>query len=110
MAPQFDHVLPNGERLISVDVETAREYLSRVVASFEAGNNEPLIIGNEAKPQAVVLPIAQWLHLQEIADEASADQRLADEARASIDEGGPATPYEEVLETIYDPRKDRDNG
>lgn len=106
MAPQYEHKLPNGETLVTVDVATAQEYLARLVAAFNAGTHvEPLIIGDDTKPMAVLLPIGQWLQLLDIADEADADQQLTDDVRASIPDPAPSVPYDDFLKTIYDPRK-----
>ncbi|QGN34193.1 hypothetical protein [Microlunatus sp. Gsoil 973] len=109
MVPQYEHDLPNGQRLISVDVQTAQEYLPQVVDSFKAGNNEPLIIGDESRPRAVVIPVDEWLDLHEIAGQVAADRRLESEAGASIAEGGPVERYEDVLKTLYDPRRKPDD-
>jgi hypothetical protein len=108
MTPQYEHELPNGEHLITVDVQTAREYLVQLVAAFDAGtHDEPLIIGDERKPMAVVLPISQWFDLLDIADEVAADERLAREVGANLADPRPSVPYDEFLKTIHDPRKSR---
>lgn len=106
MPPQYEHQLPNGETLVTVDVATAQEYLARLVAAFNAGTqDEPLVIGDDTKAMAVVLPIGQWLRLLDLADEVAADKDLADEVRASIADPTPSVPYDDFLKTIYDPRK-----
>lgn len=106
MAPQYEQTLPNGETLITVDVETAREYLARVIAAFEAGSHEePLIIGDAQKAMAVVLPINQWFDLLDIADQVAADERTAQSVRESLADPRPSVAYDDLLQEIYDPRK-----
>lgn len=106
MTPQYEHDLPNGERLHVIDVTTAQHYLPALVAAFEAGtHDEPLVIGDETKPVAVVLPVNQWFRLLDLADEVDADRRLAEEVRESLADPEPSIPYEELLKTINDPRK-----
>lgn len=110
MSPEYEHILPNGETLVTVDIATAQEYLARLVAAFDAGTqDEPMIIGDDTKPMAVVLPIKQWLGLLDIAEEVAADEQLADEVRASLADPGPPVTYEEFLKTVYDPRHPRGN-
>lgn len=111
MAPQYEHDLPNGDRLHVIDIATAQEYLPPLVAAFEAGtHDEPLVIGDETKPMAVVLPIKQWLDLLDLAEQVEADRRLADQVRESLADPEPSIPYEELLKMINDPRKPRDDG
>lgn len=82
--PDFEYRLPNGERLVVVDSQTASEYLARVLQSFEDGNPEPLIVANYDKPQGVVIPFEQWLEYLDLADEAAGDERIAEIVRERI--------------------------
>jgi hypothetical protein len=106
MAAQYEHDLPNGERLHVVDVDTAKEFLADLVAAYDAGtHSNPLVIGDETKPKAVVLPIDQWLDLLDLAEEAAFGKSVYDAARESLADPGPSIPYEELLKSITDPRK-----
>lgn len=109
MSPQYEHELPNGDRLHVIDIATAQEYLPRLVASYEAGNDKAMVIGDETKPTAVVLPVDQWLQLLDLAEAAESDRRLYDAARESLADAEPSVPYRDLLKTINDPRKHRDH-
>jgi len=82
--PDFERVLPNGERLIVVDSTTAAEYLARVLQSFEDGNPEPLIVANNDKPQGVLIPFEQWLKYLDLADDAAGEKRIAQIVRERL--------------------------
>lgn len=105
MVPQYEHELPNGERLHVIDIATAQEYLPRLVASYDAGDDKAMVIGDETKPAAVVLPIDQWLRLLRLAETVESDRRLYDAARESLADPGPSVLYRDLLKTINDPRK-----
>ncbi|MBO0810542.1 MAG: hypothetical protein J2P23_00690 [Microlunatus sp.] len=89
MPPDFEYQLPNGERLIVVDAQTASEYLARVLQSFEDGNPEPLIIANYDEPQGVLIPFQQWLEYLDLADDVAGERRIADIVRERLRTSGP---------------------
>lgn len=82
---QFNHQLPDGTTLQTVDVETARRYLRRVVWSIMEGTPTELIIGTAERAQAVVLSPDAWLHDVELQDQ-QAHTGAKDRARRRLDE------------------------
>jgi len=104
--PDFEYRLPNGERLVVVDSQTASEYLARVLQSFEDGNPEPLIVANYDKPQGVVIPFEQWLEYLDLADEAAGDERIAEIVRERLKTSGPEhwVTDEEFRKRVKNPR------
>jgi hypothetical protein len=74
MSPQYEHELPNGEVLHVIDVATAQEYLPELVASYKSGDGKPMVIGDETAPEAVVLPLKQWLQLLDLAEQAESSE------------------------------------
>lgn len=76
---QFNHQLPDGSTLQVVDLETARQYLRRVVWAFMEGSPNQLIIGTADRAQAVVLSPDEWLHDVALQDQQT---RTGAEARA----------------------------
>ncbi|SDS64062.1 hypothetical protein [Microlunatus soli] len=112
MAPEFEHQLPNGERLIVVDSDTAAEYLARVLQSFEDGNSEPLIVANDDKPQGVVIPFEQWLDYLDLAEEAAGEERIANIVRDRIRSSRPdeGVDLDDFLKEIDDSPSGRGDG
>lgn len=112
MSPQYSHQLPNGERLNVVDVESALKYLAVLIEKYDEGYDKPLIIGDATEPKAVVLPIAQWLDLLDIADEAHSDEQMVNEVRENLADPRPPVPYEDFLRAVEQARergrRDRD--
>lgn len=84
MASEREHELPNGDRVIVVDVHTASQNLGKVLASFRAGDQEPLIFSDTGEPEGVVIPFGQWLALLDLADEVAADKRIRDITRERL--------------------------
>lgn len=114
MTPQYEHQLPNGRRLNVIDVESAQKHLVTLIKKYDEGDDRPLIIGDENAPKAVVLPIAQWYDLLEIADEAAADEKLAEDVSSTLADPRPPVPYEEFLKAVKAAeergRRDRNDG
>lgn len=106
MAPDFEYQLPNGERLIVVDSQTAAEYLARVLQSFEDGNPEPLIVANYDKPQGVLIPFEQWLEYLDMAEDVAGEQRIAEIVRERLKTSGPEhwVSDEEFRSRVKNPR------
>src|SRR6266508_1156913 len=99
MAPQRVHDLPNGDRVIVVDTQTASQNLSKVLRSFQEGNQEPLIFSDTGEPEGVVISFAQWLEFCDLADEAAADERIREITRQRLASARPEeyVPLEEFL-------------
>lgn len=114
MTPQYEHQLPNGRRLNVIDIESAQKHLGTLINKYDEGDDRPLIIGDENAPKAVVLPIGQWFDLLEIADEAAADEHLANKVRSALADPRPPVPYDEFLKAVQEAeergRKARDDG
>lgn len=114
MSPQYEHQLPNGRRLNVVDIESAQKHLVTLINRYDAGDDRPLIIGDENGPKAVVLPIDQWFDLLEIADQAAADEHIANDVSSALEDPRPPVPYEEFLKAVQAAeergRRDRDDG
>jgi PHD/YefM family antitoxin component YafN of YafNO toxin-antitoxin module len=112
MAPQREHDLPNGDRVIVVDTATASQHLAKVAQSFTDGNNEPLIFSNTGEPEAVVIPFSQWLAYLDLADQAAADDRIRDitSERLSSARREDYVPLEEFLGPEPPARGDSNDG
>lgn len=102
MSPQYSHQLPNGERLNVIDIESALKYLAALIEKYEEGYEEPLIIGDAEAAKAVVLPIGQWLDLLDVADQAAADEHIADEARKNLADPRPPVPYDDFVRDVQE--------
>lgn len=109
--PDFEYRLPNGERLVVVDSQTASEYLSRVLQSFDDGNPEPLIVANYDKPQGVVIPFDQWLEYLDLAEDAAGHERIMGIVEERLKTSGPEhwVTEEEFMADVKDPRKRDDD-
>jgi len=109
--PDFEWVLPNGERLMVVDAQMASEYLARVLQSFEDGNPEPLIVANYDKPQGVVIPFEQWLEYLDLAEDAAGHERIMGIVEERLKTSGPEhwVTDEEFRERVKNPRDQQKN-
>jgi PHD/YefM family antitoxin component YafN of YafNO toxin-antitoxin module len=76
MAPQREHELPNGDRVIVIDTQSASRYLGKMLERFRHGDNEPLIFSDTGKPEGVVISFDDWLEFRDLRDEAAADERI----------------------------------
>lgn len=64
-----------------------------------------MIIGDAEAAKAVMLPIAQWLDLLDIADQAATDVRIADEVRKSLADPRPPVPYDDFIHNVEEVQK-----
>ncbi|MFC6159319.1 hypothetical protein [Kribbella jiaozuonensis] len=62
-----DH--PNGDQVNVIDTATAAYNLPRMLQRFRTGQPEPLIFGDDGRPEAVVVPFDHWEHLEELAED-----------------------------------------
>lgn len=112
MSPQRMHELPNGDRVIVIDTQTASQNLGKLLRSFRDGNEEPLIFSDTGEPEAVVIPFNQWLTLLDVADEAAADERIREITRQRLDSASrdEYVPLEEFLPPDRPSPKDGEDG
>lgn len=61
---------PNGDRVNVIDTATAAYNLPRMLQRFRAGQAEPLIFGDDGRPEGVVVPFDRWEQLEELAEDA----------------------------------------
>ncbi|WP_350274848.1 hypothetical protein [Kribbella sp. HUAS MG21] len=61
---------PNGDRVNVIDAATAAHNLPRMLQRFRAGQAEPLIFGDEGRPEGVIIPFDRWEQLEELAADA----------------------------------------
>ncbi|MER7245722.1 hypothetical protein [Kribbella sp. NPDC000426] len=62
---------PNGSQVNVIDTATAAYNLPRMLQRFRAGRAEPLIFGDDGRPEAVVVPFDRWENLEELAGDAN---------------------------------------
>jgi hypothetical protein len=65
MPPETPHDLPNGDRVLVIDTETAAYNLALMLRRFRNGQSEPLLFGDESRPDGVVISFDQWQQLVE---------------------------------------------
>lgn len=70
MSTETPHDRPNGDRVNVIDPATAAHNLPRMLQRFRAGQAEPLIFGDEGRPEGVVVPFDRWEQLEELAADA----------------------------------------
>lgn len=61
---------PNGDRVNVIDTATAAYNLPRMLQRFRAGQAEPLVFGDDGRPEAVVVPFDRWEQLEQLAEDA----------------------------------------
>ena len=69
MPPETPYDLPNGDRVLVIDTQTAAHNLPLMLQRFRSGQSEPLFFGDEGRPEGVVISFDQW---QQSADSGSA--------------------------------------
>jgi DNA-binding CsgD family transcriptional regulator len=70
MPPETPHDLPNGDRVLVIDTETAAHNLASMLQRFRSGQSEPLFFGDEGRPEGVVISFDQWQQLVEDSEQA----------------------------------------
>lgn len=81
---------PSGDRVLVIDTATAAHNLPRMLERFRDGENEPLIFGDEGRPEGVVLSFEQWERLEALAEDAEQSERARETTRRRL-----ATPADE---------------
>lgn len=84
---------PSGDRVLVIDPATAAHNLPRMLERFRDGQSEPLIFGDDGRPEGVVIPFDHWERLEALAE----DAEIAERARETTSERlTTATPDEYV--------------
>ncbi|TCC22659.1 hypothetical protein [Kribbella speibonae] len=61
MAPEeASNLLPDGERVWVIKTSTAADLLPQMLERFRFGHTDPLIFGDSARPEGVVVPFELW--------------------------------------------------
>ena len=105
MATEREYKLPNGVRLNYVDSASAAQNLYNLIRLFRRGHAEPLFVGDGARPEVVMIPFDQWIHLIDLADEVAADDRINEIVRERLRDDRPEdnVSYEEFMERMSQP-------
>ncbi|GAA1570574.1 hypothetical protein [Kribbella karoonensis] len=75
---------PNGDRVNVIDTATAAHNLPRMLQRFRAGQPEPLIFGDNGRPEGVVVPFDRWEQLEELADDAEQAAEIREVTRRRL--------------------------
>lgn len=83
----------------------ARDRLSQIAASFDAGDTEPVVFGSHRRPQAVILPFTVWERLLADAED-DIDRNLAQQR---LSHKSPRLSTGEVLNKLAELRASRED-
>jgi hypothetical protein len=93
MSPETPQERPDGARVNVIDTATAAHNLPRMLARFRAGQAEPLIFGDDGRPEGVIVSFDKYELLEALAT----DAELAERARAVTQRRVAATPADEYV-------------
>lgn len=104
--PETPYDLPDGARVWVIDTPTAAHNLPTMLESFRKGEAEPLIFGDNGKPEAVVISWDDWARLDALRADAKGFDHAYDVARRRVADSstGKSVPVEDVAEEFgWDP-------
>jgi hypothetical protein len=87
MPPETPHDLPNGDRVLVIDTQTAAHNLALMLQRFRSGQSEPLFFGDEGRPEGVVISFDQWQELVEDSEQAERARTVTRERLANAAPG-----------------------
>ncbi|MEV0287223.1 hypothetical protein AB0H36_24155 [Kribbella sp. NPDC050820] len=96
MAPETEHLLPNGDRVWVHPTAEAAQHLPNLLELFRSGAAEPLIFGDAGQPEAVVIPFEVWRALVETATDEEGFDSSYSIVRHRLKNSQPSIPIEEV--------------
>lgn len=86
------HLLPNGDRVWVIKTSTAATLLPQMLERFRAGHADPLIFGDAAQPEGVVVPFELWHALDTRTFDEDGFDTTYTVARARLADPGPQSP------------------
>ena len=89
MPPETPQDRPNGDRVLVIDTETAAHNLALMLDRFRSGQAEPLIVGDEGRPEGVVIPFDQWERLEALAEDVAQTDRAREVTRQRLASASP---------------------
>lgn len=93
---EASYLLPDGERVWVIKTSTAADLLPQMLERFRFGHMDPLIFGDAARPEGVVVPFELWRALDtRVFDEDGFDTTYTIE-RARLCDPRPSVPIEQV--------------
>jgi hypothetical protein len=96
MDPETPYLLPNGERVWVLTTSEASKNLPGVLHLFRSGDTEPLIFGDAARPEAVVIPFEVWRALVATATDEEGFDASYSVVRHRLANPQPSIPLEDV--------------
>jgi PHD/YefM family antitoxin component YafN of YafNO toxin-antitoxin module len=93
MSTEIPRDRPDGDQVIVIDTATAAHNLPRMLERFRGGQPEPLIFGDDGRPEAVVISFEEWERLEALAEDAEQAERARDVTQRRVS----TTPPDEYV-------------
>ncbi|MEU8222879.1 hypothetical protein [Kribbella sp. NPDC048915] len=91
---QTPYQLPNGDTAMVTDTATAAQNLGRAVELWRQGATEPLIYGDNGRPEGVVISFDQWAEYEVLREEAEGERRRIEIVRQRLADADDPSKWE----------------